>query len=725
MKTKLFAQAGATACAAALLVGALGVPAIADPSSAPGPQGTTLVGLGSDTIQDVLNGLAAASEGALASYDASINTATVTPRDGSAVTIPRANGSSAGRDLLRVAIGQTGSASIPLPVGVGGSTSVTTATTAGYIDFARSSSAGSAPVSGGVLAFVPFAKDTVSVAVGPTSPLAVVPWQKGTGSEALSAPTLWNVYRGDVKYAYISGAGTEGSPYAYHSVGATDTAPGGTTAYEIQALLPQVGSGTRSFFAGQIGLANEGAITAVNTSKPGTILWDGVQEHDGSALELDDTAVVPFSIAQWVAQSRGLDGVNDRRHGAQILGLDGQAAVVYDDEQEEYSTSPAYTVITRNVFNIVPSRWLDDPANLAHEVFAGQSSFVCQQTAVIQAYGFQLLPNGSGPGTCGFTGDRHYAASPSTATVSFDTTAPAVGDTVTATVSATSNGNRGGVIQILQGSTVLGAGEIEAGQTAGEIEFAVETAGTTSLVARFIPTLPGIASDDTDPTEIVVAATETAVELSAPSTFRIGSTVNLVAWITPVDAAGGKVEFWQQEVFDLPGSSKSRKPFKTATLQPGEQAAFATLAITRPATSSYSLLAVYTPVDTVNVAGSQVTRTVAPAGALPSIAVSKPSSVKFNTAAKATVTLKNLLKKKVGSSGKTPSGQVQLRYQLLEGSTPVGDAFVTGLVNLKSGKASISLPKSLAKGKYQLTLVYLGDAYYAAAEKSAGTLTVK
>jgi len=127
-----------------------------------------LVGLGSDTTMDVMDGLSTAlgktgSLWRLASYKA-IGSETVKTRS-NMDAIPRFNGSSAGRDALYVAIGQIATRSIAIAPNADGSSrpavTATTAQLAGTMDFARSSSGPSSATASGVVTYVPDRKSVV------------------------------------------------------------------------------------------------------------------------------------------------------------------------------------------------------------------------------------------------------------------------------------------------------------------------------------------------------------------------------------------------------------------------------------------------------------------------------------------------------------------------------------------------------------------------------------
>jgi hypothetical protein len=696
MKVNTFGKLGVSVGVAALLVGSLAIPATADPAV---DTYGDLVGLGSDTTQDVMNGIALAiGDGKIASYDAVGSTTVVTRNGGTA--IPRASGSGAGRDLLRVAIGQIGSATVAVP---GSSVSVNTSAPVGNIDFARSSSGpptDSNANAAGVLAFVPFAIDAVTIAVDPDSPLAVVPWILGDSSTSGSTtPSLYNAYRGNIRWAYVSG--TAGS-YTYVGVGALEgDAPLGSTAYAIQALLPKSGSGTRSYFIGKVGLS-EANITSINGTTPNTIKSvygvsdTPVEEHDGTAVDGDNTAIVPFSISQWVAQSRGV--ATDRRHDAILVGLNGVAATTGSGtEIDPYATNTSYNAMTRLVYNIVPSRELDDATSAIHEAFAGTTSLVCQQTATIQEYGF--APITSGTYLCGSTNTalRAYAGSSSSVSISVDNSSVQAGDTatVTATLGST-QWTQGGTVYVVDADdNELASGAIAVGETSVEIPTTLTEVGTTTVHAEFVPTLAGIAGSSSSTSDISVAGRATTTQLSTPTTLTVGVTKTLIAWIDEADPAGGVVTF-----------KDGATVLGTVTLAPGEQAAAFGLLVKK---ASYSLSASYAPpASTIYVGSDSATKVVSAAQGTPTISIPTVKTVKSTSYPYVYVTV-------VGVSGAVPTGTVTIK----EGTKTL----VSAKTLSSSGKYTFKLPK-LKKGTHKITVIYSGDALWNTVTKYPVTVKI-
>lgn len=234
--------------------------AFADPAGSPTYR--TLAGVGSDTTEEVVQGLSevVAVNGVkqIASYNAQ-GTAQITTKDPAtspSCTINRPNGSGAGRDALQLALTNN----------------------TGCLDFARSSSSkGSfvSPAGAPKLSYVPYAKDAVAFAVTSTSALP----------RKLTFAQLQDIYK-----CVTTGGGT------------------------YKPLLPQNGSGTRSFW-----LTKMYGSSTVNLADFPCVKDNAGQEHDGRIL--DDNSIVPFSIAQYIAMAGGT--VQDKRGRAVLGQVDG------------------------------------------------------------------------------------------------------------------------------------------------------------------------------------------------------------------------------------------------------------------------------------------------------------------------------------------------------------------------------------------------------------------
>lgn len=329
----------------AVTLAAVATPASADP--APGTEFRILAGVGSDTTQDVLNGLADVitdaadldgdgdtAEKVIASWDAQPSNTTIRTK-ATGCEIARPNGSGAGRTAVREAANPNSA-------------------TAGCVDFARSSSG---PVSGGDTGtWVRFGKDAVTYAYNGGSDLP----------DTLTLVQLQRIYQ-------CLTTDILGVP--------------------VTPLIPQRGSGTRSFWLSQMNITEN---DLSNGDYPCvTDLGNTVQEHNGGVLTDNVEYIVPFSIAQYIAQGNNLPGVADRR-GQAVLGSVRDAA-----------TDTTYAPVvdgklnlgfpySRDVYNLVPTAKVADPAIAA--TFIGATSSVCSNGTTITQFGF-----GFDPATCGTT----------------------------------------------------------------------------------------------------------------------------------------------------------------------------------------------------------------------------------------------------------------------------------------------------------------------------------
>lgn len=300
-------------------------PASADPTGP--PTFRQLAGMGSDTTFEVMNGLSDAvvvgGQKVIGSYDPTPVGQLVSTKDEAVKPncntangsggVPRANGSSAGRDALLAAM-TPGNA------------------IEGCLDFARSSSGS---VASGQT-FVPLGSDGLTYAfpvngdIGPQSTVA----------------DLQLVYRCDPSVAGV-----------------------------FEPLIPQAGSGTRQSWATLMGISNSAPPACVKDSLGG----QPIQEHDGTRFTASNQ-IVPFSVAQYLAQSFGVSP--DRRGSAQLGQLDGINPLVQNASQ----------TTLRVVGNILPTTVANDATSLGNDVFidngTGKSEICVDGKNVIEKYGF-------------------------------------------------------------------------------------------------------------------------------------------------------------------------------------------------------------------------------------------------------------------------------------------------------------------------------------------------
>ncbi|QZN86847.1 substrate-binding domain-containing protein [Cellulomonas sp. C5510] len=332
-----------------------------------------LNGSGSDTTQDLNNGLSAVVERngqlILGSWDATVPAGDdnfIQTHTGG-TSIPRPNGSGQGVSALKATVtgsvlsNARGTSNAPL--------------SRSDLQFARSSSGVPASTSG-AYSYVPLAVDAVTYAFGPASSLP----------EQLELSELTAIYRAAEGASVV----IDGTPYVVGS--------GASAA--IHPYLPQSGSGTRAFFLAQLGLTETTKGSAVKDVFSG----GSVQEHDGSVLAADPKGLVPFSVAQWIAQGNADDltssyGVEvlDRRKGAELGTVGAQAPVVDGVLNTAFQiTRPVFTVVENAAIGTntdLAFAFVDNPATAATEGAVYTAESPSGESWVIEDFGFGSLIN--------------------------------------------------------------------------------------------------------------------------------------------------------------------------------------------------------------------------------------------------------------------------------------------------------------------------------------------
>jgi hypothetical protein len=190
-------------------------------------------------------------------------------------------------------------------------------------------------------------------------------------------------------------------------------------------------------------------------------------------------------------------------------------------------TNADWTAIKRTVYNIVPTALANAAgSNNIKTAFVGVNSLVCKQKLVIQRYGYGLLSyptdadaiagttSGGQSTVCGSILAVNRTGAPSSSTVSLGTPEiSANGSFATVVATVTSNGNQGGVVKIYDGeaeagdANLIGTGTVAKGSTTTSVRVqpSDKKDEELSLVAKFIPTLSGIAeSTSTVPVSVTV-----------------------------------------------------------------------------------------------------------------------------------------------------------------------------------------------------------------------------
>ncbi|MBW8739222.1 MAG: Ig-like domain repeat protein [Streptomyces turgidiscabies] len=634
--------------AAAVVSGTL---ALASPASAdPTPAGTfrKLVGVGSDTTQDVLNALAGdtvngksyadsavkSTAGAgLASYDA-IGSATIQTRSGG-TTFTRPNGSGPGRTALSMSL--TGDL-FPNATGV---------SVKGQVDFARSS--GVSSVSGNALTYIPFARDAVGVAV------------RGSGLDSLTVDQLHDVYA----------AGSD------HKINGQTVHP----------VLPQSGSGTRKFFLAAIGLGENTVDTSITTT----------QENQADTALTADGTLVPFSVGSWIAQNN--DIAPDHSKTAVAAGAHLAAVKLPNDVGV---TSPVTTVngklapvnayyenstFGRDVYNVVPSRAID-PTSIffdkdVYDVFvtsgAHEAAFASEAAeAVIAKFGFV---NESYNGSVNLT--RHAKIGGlEISGLELKTPAPPVLKTTVGDASV---------------KLAWTAPNPAPAQPVTDYRVTLKDAEGALVATKDVPaattsyTFPGLAT-----------GTYTA-EVAAANVIGTGDAATwtgAVKYASATKASGTTTAYGivPKVAVTVTGTHGVVPAGKVTVKEGATVLGTGTLTSAGKVTVSLSNhLKVATHTVSVSYAGSAklnasaTTATVKITKANPAVSTSAPTSVSHTARAKVTV--------KVTATGTTPTGTVRV----YEGSRIIA----TG--TLSAGKVTVTLPK-LSRGRHTLHAFYVGSS---------------
>ena len=225
------------------------------------PQHRELAGMGSDTTQTLMNALAEIvtvnGTKVIGSYDAIGSTTVATKSTAACAAVPRANGSSAGRDALLKSLQASD----------------------GCLQFARSSSSRGTFTSTPSMTWIPFATDALTFAV------------RGDGDvpRELTKAQIVAIFKCEVP--------------------------------TIQPALVQTGSGTRSSWLSYVGITEAqiaaGTYKCLVPEKDGgTFPGNLPQEHDGR--ELKKNQIMPYSAAVYQAQ---LYGTAPDRRGRSVIGV--------------------------------------------------------------------------------------------------------------------------------------------------------------------------------------------------------------------------------------------------------------------------------------------------------------------------------------------------------------------------------------------------------------------
>jgi hypothetical protein len=382
-------------------------PAHADPAFT-----YSLVGVGSDTTQDLFNRFSGAipyppnanttfsipldSGNASGSGHATISSFDAIPAGGSPTdpgcittklkggSFSRPNGSGAGVHALSRAVdGGTWQAS------TGSTCTPHAGNVSGQIDFARSSREPNTTTTNGPLTWIPFAEDAIGVAVAPHGSAIATP---------LTTATLNTLY--------TSSTGT----FNFGS---------GIT---LKACLPQANSGTRASFESKIGVTDAQAATAA-TAAGCNGAQAGIEENNANELQTFAASqaagvepVIGFSSASWIAQANGKSpdlSATGRSNGVDLVAQNdpapGPSGKPYSGTAPNLAPVVAYYASSygRRMFVVVNSNDITGfPGNPAiQDMFGGGVSTpaICSATALSIEQQFGFLAMTTSQGTCGTT----------------------------------------------------------------------------------------------------------------------------------------------------------------------------------------------------------------------------------------------------------------------------------------------------------------------------------
>lgn len=299
---------------------ALTGPAFADPDAA--LKKTDIAGVGSDTTQYVTDALAT-------SYNASH-------------TVKLGSWDAVGSATI---VTKTGCAAITRPNGGSAGVAALVADTTGCIDFARTLTPKASDGTQNNLVFYPMARDGVTWASLPSTKTP----------KDLSTSQLALIYTCQIT--------------DWHSVSAA--LPSST----IHAKLPQVGSALRKNFLTRIGLSD---------STVGSCVDQTVQQNEGTELAGDKSAIVPHSIASWLAQQKASQV--DNRGGVVLKGVNGTTPTANGALNPSFDANFEYLA-----YNVVKS-----PTKAKYTAVFGPSGFICKHPTILKKYGFAPIGSSCG-----------------------------------------------------------------------------------------------------------------------------------------------------------------------------------------------------------------------------------------------------------------------------------------------------------------------------------------
>jgi len=414
------------------------------------PTSADLIGAGSDTSQHALKLFADAWNNSgqapvrIATY-AATGSETIDLPSGS---IPRPNGSGGGKRLL---------------YGAGNNPD---------IDFARSSSGPSAAENEAGLQMFPFALDTLAMAVSNSTP--------SNAPETLTPAQIVGIYQGEI----------------------TNWSEVGGKAGAIAPKIPQAGSGTRSFFEGELRNLNDGVAVTLGTNVA------EVQEHDDTDIKNDPNAIAPFSKGR-----AGLLGNSLRLEKGWEQG--------------------------RALYNVVRGADLGDP--IIQAAF-GEDGALCSTDArrLIEQAGFEQLATPANGGVCGQAtqaATTNFTLNETVATTTSLVASSPKARTAKLVATVAAETSPSGTVSFFEGETQIAA---NVPLVSGSATYTVTgaTPGAHTYTAVFQPG-EGTAFDASTSTEVTVTVkTKAQVDVTAPAKVAKGKKAKVTV---RVPGATGKV----------------------------------------------------------------------------------------------------------------------------------------------------------------------------------------
>ncbi|NYJ00308.1 ABC-type phosphate transport system substrate-binding protein [Nocardioides thalensis] len=408
------------------------------------PVANDLIGVGSDTSQHAVKLLADAYNAA--NPGAGYRVATFQALGGGQIPLPsgdinRPNGSGAGKSLL---------------YGAGDNAD---------IDYARSSSGLNDAEKAAGLQAIPFALDSLQMAVSANvasnAPVKLTPAQ------------IVSIYKGDI----------------------TNWNEVGGSAGTIVPMIPQSGSGTRSFFIGELKKMNAGVdvVLAAGVQE--------VQEHEDDPIKGNANAIAPFSV--------------------------GRAGLTPGTLRLLSTTANGGWNADRALYNVVRQA---DAASAKVQAVFGSAGFFCSDAAtdLINEAGFGQLARPGDGGVCGQVGQSsatnftlNLPAEPIETTTSVAGTSPgAKKATLKATVASSPTAQ--GTVDFFEGETKVGSAPLVGG--VATLNLTGVAPGKHSYTATFVPAedTDFVESSDATPAVVTVKTSATIAE-SFPSAVKKGA----------------------------------------------------------------------------------------------------------------------------------------------------------------------------------------------------------